>query len=236
MSNQPSGPGQSDGARSMSIVLASDHAVIPVVISGATVISLEIDETTLATVAKQDTANVSLASIDTKTPAKGTATAANSQPVVLASDHPALPLPTGAATAAAQTTGNASLASIDAKLTPQGPGPGSATPSLSRLFHVGFTANTAINIDLAGGAYAGLATAIAAGKTITVKATAMCWYNWAAANVTIAAASTAASNPATQGMPLFDGERSDEIPATTVTKLNVLGGAAAGILAIAIAG
>lgn len=48
----------------------------------------------------------------------GQDTAANSQPVVLASDQ-TLPLPTGAATSALQTTGNTALGSIDTKLTSQ---------------------------------------------------------------------------------------------------------------------
>ena len=42
----------------------------------------------------------------------GSATSANSSPVVIASDQAALPLPTGAATASAQTTGNSSLSTI----------------------------------------------------------------------------------------------------------------------------
>lgn len=43
-------------------------------------------------------------------------TVADSFSVVLASDHPVLPLPTGASTSALQTTGNTSLSSIDTKL------------------------------------------------------------------------------------------------------------------------
>jgi hypothetical protein len=42
----------------------------------------------------------------------GSATSANSAPVVIASDQAALPLPTGASTSALQTTGNTSLATI----------------------------------------------------------------------------------------------------------------------------
>jgi hypothetical protein len=77
----------------------------------------------IATVAGQTTGNNSLSSIDTKTPALGQATMANSSPVVIASNQTAvpvsassLPLPTGAATSANQTTANSSLSSIDGKL------------------------------------------------------------------------------------------------------------------------
>lgn len=69
-----------------------------------------------ATSANQTTANASLASIDSKTPAlvSGRQPVDGSgvtQPISAAS----LPLPTGAATSALQTTGNTSLSSIDSK-------------------------------------------------------------------------------------------------------------------------
>lgn len=47
---------------------------------------------TAATAANQATANTALASIDTKTPAKGAATSANSSPVVIASDQAPIPV------------------------------------------------------------------------------------------------------------------------------------------------
>jgi hypothetical protein len=62
-----------------------------------------------ATSGKQDTANTSLASIDTKLPSL-------SGGKVPVTDPTALPLPSGAATAAKQDTGNSSLSSIDTKL------------------------------------------------------------------------------------------------------------------------
>lgn len=61
-----------------------------------------------ATASNQTTGNTSLGSIDSKIPAKGAATTANSTPVNIASDQTvpvsaaSLPLPTGAATAAKQ--------------------------------------------------------------------------------------------------------------------------------------
>lgn len=81
----------------------------PVPISGTVVV----DTSLLATAAKQDTGNTSLASIKTNTdkiPSQGQALMAASTPVVIASNQSAvpisaaaLPLPSGAATAAAQT-------------------------------------------------------------------------------------------------------------------------------------
>lgn len=73
----------------------------PVPVSG----TVTVDTSLLATAAKQDTGNTSLASIDTKL--------TNPLPVSQSSQ----PLPTGASTSALQTTGNTSLASIDTKLT-----------------------------------------------------------------------------------------------------------------------
>lgn len=227
----PSGNGQADAAHSTSVVFASD----------APPINATIDETTLATWVKQDTGNTSLASLDTKTPGKGAATVANSRPVSLATDHPALPLPTGASTAAAQTTGNASLSSIDSKLTaiaPTGPGAGSATPSASRLFRITVGAATAVSVNIGSDAnFAGLLAAIVAGKLLTIKANVDMLYNWATAAITIAATSTAAVTPATQGMPIFAGERADERAGagTATTFLNILGGTAAGTFSVAIA-
>lgn len=66
-----------------------------------------VDTSPLATHAKQDTGNTSLASLDGKT------TVCNTGAVTVAASA----LPTGAATSAAQTTGNASLSSIDGKVT-----------------------------------------------------------------------------------------------------------------------
>lgn len=54
---------------------------------------------------------LTITAFQARTPALGQATAANSSPVVLASDQ-TLPLPSGAATAARQDTGNASLATL----------------------------------------------------------------------------------------------------------------------------
>jgi hypothetical protein len=87
----------------------------------------------LATSAKQDTGNTSLASVDAKLPAlsggrvpvtvdapvavTGPLTDAQLRAAAVPVSAAALPLPTGAATSAKQDTGNASLASIDAKVT-----------------------------------------------------------------------------------------------------------------------
>jgi hypothetical protein len=66
-----------------------------------------------ATSALQTTGNTSLASIDGKVPAKGSATSANATPVVIASDQAAVPVTvSGVATAANQATSNTSLATI----------------------------------------------------------------------------------------------------------------------------
>ncbi len=93
--------GQSTMANSAPVVLASDQTLpLP---TGA------------ATAANQATGNASLATVATNTaniPAKGSATSANSLPVVIASDQGALPLPTGASTAANQATGNSALSTI----------------------------------------------------------------------------------------------------------------------------
>jgi hypothetical protein len=84
--------------------------------------SVSIDTSALATGAKQDTGNASLASIDTKLSklSAGQSDSAHSVSIVLASDHPSLTATideTTLATSAKQDTGNASLASIDTKLT-----------------------------------------------------------------------------------------------------------------------
>jgi len=63
--------GSALSANSEPVVVASDQAPIPVTVSG------------VATSARQDTGNTSVASIDTKTPALGQALAANSVPVIL---------------------------------------------------------------------------------------------------------------------------------------------------------
>lgn len=168
----------------------------------------------------------------------GPQTKANSTSITFATDDPGLTALTAGATAANQASANALLTTIDTdlkRLSPLGPGPGSATPSASKIFGVAFTAAQTLNIDLTGANYTGLKTAIDAGKQLILKATAGCYYNWATSNITIAAASTAASNPGTQGVPMFDaGESPDRAPAGT-TVLNILGGSAAGTLYVYIA-
>lgn len=73
----PAALGQTTMAASMPVAIASNQSAIP--ISG----TVTVDTSLLATSAKQDTGNTSLASIDTKTPALGQALAAASTPVVL---------------------------------------------------------------------------------------------------------------------------------------------------------
>ena len=65
-----------------------DGSPVAVKVSAGGVVQtdLAIDETTLATSAKQDAAQTTLAAIDTKTPAKGAAASAAATPVVLATD------------------------------------------------------------------------------------------------------------------------------------------------------
>jgi len=122
--------GQAAMAASIPVVIANNQSAVPISDGGG---SLTVDAaswplpTGAATAANQTTANASLSSIDTKTPALGQAAMAASTPVVIASNQTdvpisaaSLPLPTGAATAANQTTGNNSLASIDTKLPAQG--------------------------------------------------------------------------------------------------------------------
>lgn len=74
-------------------------------------VSASIDTAGLATSAKQDTGNTSIASIDSKMDYLTKPT--DTQPVSAVS----LPLPTGASTGAKQDTGNSSLSSIDTKVT-----------------------------------------------------------------------------------------------------------------------
>lgn len=80
-------------------------------------ISVSIDPTGLATSAKQDTGNTSIASIDTKTPALGQALAAASVPVVLTAAQITTLTPpaaiTGFATSAKQDTMITSLGLLD---------------------------------------------------------------------------------------------------------------------------
>ncbi len=59
-------------------------SVTPIYVQGT--LTATVDESTLATAAKQDTGNTSLASLDTKQPAKGTAVMTGSSPVTIASD------------------------------------------------------------------------------------------------------------------------------------------------------
>jgi hypothetical protein len=71
---------------------------------------------------KQDTGNVSLNSIDSKTPTVGQKLMAASTPIVIASDQSAIPVTgsfsiPGVSTEAKQDTGNSSLSSIDGKFT-----------------------------------------------------------------------------------------------------------------------
>jgi hypothetical protein len=163
---------------------------------------------------------------------------ANSTSITFATDDPGLAALAGGATAANQTSANTKLDSIETavrRLAPLGPGPGSATPLTSKIFGFAFTANTAGNFDLEGSAYTGLKAAIDAGKLLMLKATAGCYYNWATANITISAASTAASSPATQGVPMFDGGESPERAPSGTTRLNILGGSVAGTLYVYIA-
>ena len=110
---------QTDGSQKTQIVDAGGEAAT--VTGGKLDVNATIDTTGLATSAKQDTGNASLASID------GKITAVNTGAVVVASSA----LPTGAATSAKQDTGNTSLASIDAKLT--NPLPVSGTVAVSNF-------------------------------------------------------------------------------------------------------
>jgi hypothetical protein len=118
MAYQPLPPvGQDDMAGSLPVVIASDQSAVPV--SGTVTANIG-TVATLATAAKQDTGNASVASIDTKTPALGQALAAASVPVVLTAAQITTLTPpaaiTGFATAANQlpdghnvTVDNASL-------------------------------------------------------------------------------------------------------------------------------
>jgi len=134
------------------------------------------------------------------------------------------------------TSMNALLSQIsDRKLIVAGPQAGSATPASSRQWNFAFTANTPTSFDLTAAAYVALAWAMDNGIPLTVKATTLCWYNWGPATVnSISATATAISSPANQGMPFFDGERSDEIAlvGAGVKRLNLLGGPVSGILAV----
>ena len=94
--------GSATSANSLPVVIASDQSGLPL-------------PTGASTAANQSAGNASLVTVATNTaniPAKGSATSANSTPVVIASDQGALPLPTGASTSALQTTGNTSLTTI----------------------------------------------------------------------------------------------------------------------------
>lgn len=196
MPNLPSGPGQNDAQHSLSVVLASGHAALPVSLSGGDV-TVDIDASNLATHADALAAQASLTSVDAK------------------------------------------LTTLDTnvkRLAPLGPGPGSATASASKIFGFAYAANAAGNFDLTSAAvYGGLKTAIDAGKLLMLKSTTGCFYNWATANITILAAATAANNPASQGVPMFDGGESPERAPPGTTVLNILGGPVAGILYVYIA-
>lgn len=118
--------GQKTAAASMPVILASDQPAVPSSQSGAWNITNVTGTVSLptgaSTSANQATGNASLSSLDTKTPALGQTTMANSRPVVIASNQSAIPasqsgtwnvtnisgtvsLPTGASTAANQTSG-----------------------------------------------------------------------------------------------------------------------------------
>ena len=71
--------GQAAMAASEPVVIASDQSAVPV--SGTVTANIG-TVATLATAAKQDTGNTSVASIDTKTPALGQALAAASVPAI----------------------------------------------------------------------------------------------------------------------------------------------------------
>jgi hypothetical protein len=97
--------GQAAMAASEPVVIASDQSAVPV--SGTVTANIG-TVATLATAAKQDTGNTSIASIDTKTPALGQALAAASVPVILPSATITTLTPpaaiTGFATSAKQDT------------------------------------------------------------------------------------------------------------------------------------
>lgn len=103
--------GQDTSANSQPVVIASDQSAVPVTASS---LPLAPDASTASA---QGTAQTTLDSIDTKTPALASGRvpvdgSGVTQPVSASS----LPLPTGAATSANQTTANSSLSSIDGKL------------------------------------------------------------------------------------------------------------------------
>jgi len=97
--------GQKTMANSAPVVIASDQSAVP------------ISSATLATTAKQDTGNTSVASIDTKTPALGQALAAASVPVVLTAAQITTLTPVSTVTANAGTNLNTSALALDATLT-----------------------------------------------------------------------------------------------------------------------
>lgn len=66
---------------------ASSDSTLRVILSSDSPVQVTADVSTLATSAKQDTGNTSLASIDTKFPAKGAAATSASTPVNIASDQ-----------------------------------------------------------------------------------------------------------------------------------------------------
>ncbi len=115
----------------------------------ASVASIDTKLTSQATAAKQDTGNTSLASIDTKL--TGNATAANqaTQITSLASIDTKL---TGNATGTKQDTGNASLASIDTKLSSQATAANQATQITA--LGTGNTSLASIDTKLTGNATA----------------------------------------------------------------------------------
>ncbi len=129
----------SDGVTQAPVPLNADGTAV--VVSGT--LTATIDESTLATSAKQDTGNTSLASIDTKSPAKGTAVMTGSIPVTLATnDTIGLTL----ATSAKQDTGNTSLASI---VTNTGNIPAKGTAVMTGAMPVTLATNDTLGLTLA---------------------------------------------------------------------------------------
>lgn len=103
--------GQAAMAASEPVVIASDQSAVPV--SGTITANIG-TAGTLATAAKQDTGNTSVASIDTKTPALGQALAAASVPIVLTAAQLTTLTPPAAITNYANETGG-NLATIAGK-------------------------------------------------------------------------------------------------------------------------
>jgi hypothetical protein len=146
-----------------------------------------------------------------------------------------VPLPNSCAIASCGSGGWFVRSFADSMGVTMGPGPGSATGSLSKTFGFSYAANANANFDLTIATYAGLKTAIDAGKVVMVKAMTQCWYNWAPGSIAILATATSTVSPTLQGAPLFDGSESPEKVPPGSTFLNILGGPVAGILTVYLA-